>query len=109
MWRARAASAIMTARAAVAISTAAPARARSTISYPPFGAQARQRMDGRSAILCPSPLQPHATPTIVTDRPFADQFDARGRERVDELHQRIDISANDPVARFHALDRGQRE
>src|SRR5260221_4386404 len=91
------------------MSTAAHASARSTISYPPFGAQARQRMDGRSAILCPSPLQPHATPTIVTDRPFADQFDARSRKRINKLHQRIDIASDDPVTRFHALDRRQRE
>jgi hypothetical protein len=66
-------------------------------------------MDGRSAILCLSPLQPHTTPTGVTDCPFPDQFDARRRKRVDEFHQRVDISPDDPVARFHALDRGQRE
>src|SRR5260370_42015257 len=108
MWRARAGSAIMTARAAVAINTAAQGRAGSPINYPPVGAWARQRMDSHSASLCPLPLQPHATPTIVTGRPFADQFDARGRERVDELHQRIDISPEDPVTQFHALDRRQR-
>jgi hypothetical protein len=66
-------------------------------------------MDDRSAILCPSPLQPHAAPTGVTDRSFPDQFDARGRKRIDELHQRVDISPDDPLARFHALDRGERE
>jgi hypothetical protein len=66
-------------------------------------------MDGRSAILCLSPLQPHTTPTGVTDRSFPDQFDACGRKRIDELHQRVDISPDDPLARFHALDRGQRE
>jgi hypothetical protein len=66
-------------------------------------------MDDRSAIACPSPLQPHTTPTGVTDRSFPDQFDACGRKRIDELHQRVDISPDDPLARFHALDRGQRE
>src|SRR5215471_17519622 len=106
---ARAASAIMTASAAVAMSTAAHASARSTISHPPVGAPARQRMDDRSTIPCPSPLQPHTASTGVTDCAFADQFDARGRKRVDELHQRVDIAPDDPLARFHALDRGQRE
>src|SRR5215831_4072909 len=109
MSRACVGSAITTASAAVEMSTAAHASARSTISYPPFGAPARQRMDDRSAILCPSPLQPHAAPTGVTDRAFPDQFDARRRKRIDELHQRVDISPDDPLARFHALDRGQRE
>src|SRR5258708_17501960 len=66
-------------------------------------------MDDRSAIACPSPLQPHTTPTGVTDRAFPDQFDACGRKRIDELHHRVDISPDDPLARFHALDRGQRE
>jgi hypothetical protein len=40
---------------------------------------------------------------------FADQFDPSGRKRIDKLHQRIDIPAHDSAARFHALDRGQRE
>src|SRR5215471_5282978 len=109
MSRARAASAITTPSAAAEMSTAAHASARSTISHPPVGAPARQRMDTRSAIPCLSPLQPHATSTGVTDRAFPDQFDARNRKRVDELHQRVDISPDDPFARFHALDRGQRE
>src|SRR6516164_8647176 len=47
--------------------------------------------------------------TGVTDYAFADQFDARGRQRIDELHQRVDSAPDDPLARFHALDRGQRE
>src|SRR5215813_11932565 len=91
------------------MSTAAHVSASSTISYPPVGAGARQRIDSRSAIVCPSPLQPHAAPTGVTDRAFPDQLDARSRKRIDELHQRVDISPDDPLARFHALDRGQRE
>jgi hypothetical protein len=59
--------------------------------------------------VCPSPLQPHTAPTGVTDRSFPDQLDARSRKRIDELHQRVDISPDDSLARFHALDRGQRE
>src|SRR5215472_6285340 len=82
---ARAASAITTASAAVEMSTAAHASARSTISYSPV------------------------RPTGAADRAFPDQFDARGRKRIDELHQRVDISPDDSLARFHALDRGQRE
>src|SRR5262249_2225711 len=57
----------------------------------------------------PSPLQPHTAPAGVTDRPFPDQLDARSRERIDEFHQRVDISPDDPPPRFHALDRGQGE
>src|SRR5262249_47901774 len=65
-------------------------------------------MDDRSAIPCP--LTPSAAHRPrLTDRPFPDQFDARSRERIDEFHQRVDISPDDPLARFHALDRGQRE
>src|SRR6516225_4145423 len=109
MSRARAASAIATASAAVAMSTAAHSSAKSSIGYAPVrrtGAPAHGRSQRNSV---PSPLQPHATSTGVTDRAFADQFDARGRKRVDKLHQRIDISPDNPLARLHALDRGQRE
>jgi hypothetical protein len=45
----------------------------------------------------------------MTDRSLADQFDARSCQRVDELHQRIHISADDTVTRFHALDRWKGE
>src|SRR5262249_25099067 len=108
---ARAAFRTMTARGAVAMRTAAQASAGNTISHSPFGALARRRrIDGRSTKPCSSPLlQPHATPTVVADRPFADQFDPRTCQRVDKLHQRIDVPSDDAVARFHALDRGQRE
>src|SRR6516162_16654 len=109
MSRARAASAITTASAAVAMSTAAHPSATSTIGYAPVrrtGAPAHGQSQRNSV---PSPLQPHTTPAGVTDRAFADQFDARGRKRVDELHQRVDISPDDPLARFHALDGGQRK
>src|SRR5262249_34334158 len=104
-----AAPAITTPNAAAEMSTAAHASARSTISHPPVGAPARQRMDTRSAILCPLPLQPHTTSTAVTDCAFPDQFDASGCKRVDKLHQRVDISPDHPLARFHALDGRQRE
>jgi hypothetical protein len=60
-------------------------------------------------MLASSPLQPHATATIVACGSFADQFDPSRRKRIDELHQRIDVPAHDPAAGFHALDRGQRK
>ena len=62
------------------MSTAAHPSAKSTISYAPVrrtGAPAHGRSQ-RNPV--PSPLQPHTTSTGVTDRAFADQFDARGRK-----------------------------
>jgi hypothetical protein len=59
--------------------------------------------------LVPLPFQPHAASAAVADRSLADQFDARRRQRFDEFHQRIHIAPDDPVARFHALDGGQRK
>ena len=35
---------------------------------------------------------------------FADQFDAAGGERIDELHQRVDIAAHHAARSFHALN-----
>jgi hypothetical protein len=40
---------------------------------------------------------------------FADQFDAGRAERAGELHQRIDVTADDAVACFHALDGRDRQ
>src|SRR4051812_14665134 len=95
------------ARAAVAISTAAQARASSTITY----SLARGGNSAQVAAVqfSRSPFQPHATTTIVAGGAFRDQFDPGGRKRIDEFHQRIDVPAHDPAARFHALDRRQRK
>src|SRR5215475_3356544 len=106
--RARAASASKRASAAVAIKTAAQASARSTISRYPC-ARSRSRAGTRDAIALPSPLQPHAAAPSLADGSLADQLNPRRRERVDELHQGIDVAADHPFARFHALDRGQRK
>src|SRR5262245_33647628 len=106
--RARAASPSRRASAAVAISTAAQASARSTISRYPC-ARPRTRARARNAIASPSPLQPHAAAPTLADGSLADQFDARRRERAHELHQGIDVAADHALARFHPLDRGQRE
>src|SRR3954465_10235240 len=92
---------------AVAISTAAQARASSTISY--SLARGGNSGQGVEVQFSRSPFQPHATTTIVAGGAFRDQFDPGGRKRIDELHQRIDVPAHDPAARFHALDRWQRQ
>ena len=48
-------------------------------------------------------------PPRARGRALTDQLDAVGGERVDQLHQRVDVAAHDAVAGFHALDRWQRE
>jgi hypothetical protein len=45
----------------------------------------------------------------MADRSLADQLDTRSRQGFDEFHQRIHISPDDPLARFHALDGGERK
>src|SRR5215470_13466411 len=94
-----------TARAAVAISTPAQTRAGTTVTgaidISLLGASAR-RNNG-------SALQSHATPAALTCRALADELDARDGKGLDQLHQRVDVAADDAVARFHALDGGQRE
>jgi hypothetical protein len=42
-------------------------------------------------------------------RVVGDQLNAERLERPNELHQRIDVAANDAVAGFHALDGRQRQ
>ena len=49
-------------------------------------------------------LQSHSAPAGVAHRAFGDQLDAGRIERSDQLHQRIDISAYDSLARLHALN-----
>ena len=50
----------------------------------------------------------HAAPTLTADRTFRDELDARLSQRLDELHQRIDVPAHYAGAAFHALDGGHR-
>jgi hypothetical protein len=40
---------------------------------------------------------------------WIDQFDTRSLKSRNELHQRIDVSADDAIARFHPLNGGDRE
>ena len=54
-------------------------------------------------------LQPHAAPAAGAGRALADQLDAGGVERADQLHQRIDVAADHAVARLHALDGRHRQ
>src|SRR5262245_55864178 len=95
-----------TAIAAVARRTAAHARAESTINpFPRQGARGAARWTpGARSSLRAHPFEPHAAPAAGTCRAFADQLDPGGRQRLDELHQRIDVPSDHPVARFHALD-----
>src|SRR5262245_4943078 len=54
-----------------------------------------------------SPRRPksHTASATVADGPFTDQLDAGGVERRNQLHQRVDCSPNDILARLHPLDR----
>ena len=64
-----------------------------------------------SVAIIPRPCaqKPNPAPASLAGGALADQFDTGGVERPDELFERIDIAANDRLARFHALDGGQRE
>ena len=65
---------------------------------------------GGFAGLPPDPsLEPHAAAAGLARRALPDQLDAGAVERADELHQRIDIAADDALARLHALDRRHRQ
>ncbi|MGO9006519.1 MAG: hypothetical protein ACLQIQ_04115 [Beijerinckiaceae bacterium] len=44
-----------------------------------------------------------------TRRAFANEFDSRLLERADQLRQGLDVSPNDAITRFHALDCRQRK
>src|SRR5262245_10384536 len=58
---------------------------------------------------CAWRLQPDAAAAAARRRALADQLDAGNRERVDQLHQGIDIAADDAFGALHALDRRQRQ
>src|ERR1700730_10391156 len=51
----------------------------------------------------------HAASAIVAARVLADQFDTGAVERVDHPGQRLDDAAHRADARFHPLDRRQRD
>ena len=53
--------------------------------------------------------QPDASATGRARNARIDQFDPRVLKRGNQLHQRIDIAADDAVAGFHALDGGHRK
>jgi hypothetical protein len=61
-----------------------------------------------SAIVSSS-LQPHAAAFALAGSPLDDQLDAGGVERFDQFHERVDVTADHPVARFHPLNGGERE
>src|SRR5438132_8470242 len=54
-------------------------------------------------------FQPDAAAAAGTLRIVSNQFDPGCIECCYELHQRVDIAANDAVASFHALDGWQRQ
>src|SRR5258705_6675448 len=54
-------------------------------------------------------LQPDAAAAGFARRALVDELDPKAVERGDQLHQRLHIAADYAVARFHALDRGQRK
>ena len=51
-------------------------------------------------------LQPDAATLSVTDGSFADDFDSRCVQSIDQLDQRIDIAADHRVRGFHPLNGG---
>jgi hypothetical protein len=60
-----------------------------------------------SAIAASSP-KPHASAPAFASRSFADQLDAGSVKRLDQFHERVDVAADHPFARFHALNGGER-
>jgi len=67
--------------------------------------------DGRvgANVVAISALQTNAPPAIRARTMFANQNDASRIERADQLHERVDVAADDALARFHSLDRRDRE
>ena len=53
-------------------------------------------------------LQSHAASAIIAARVLADQFDTGTIQRIDHPGQRFDDAADGADARFHPLDRWQR-
>jgi hypothetical protein len=56
-----------------------------------------------------SSLQPRAAASALACRSLADQFYAGSVKRPDQLHERVDIASDHPVARFHPLNGGERQ
>ncbi len=66
--------------------------------------------DARHVSLAPGGLlQPHAPAARRARHVAADQLHARALQRLDHFGQAVDQSAHIAVARFHALDGGQRD
>src|SRR5438552_1290418 len=55
------------------------------------------------------PLEANPAATAGAGGAVGDEFDACRSERCHELHQRVDIAADDAFARLHALDGRQRQ
>ena len=58
---------------------------------------------------CRRPLQPHAATAAALTASSAISSMPAALSAADQLHQRIDIAADHAVARFHALDRRDRQ
>src|SRR5258705_6995997 len=74
----------------------------------PWRAASRCTTTALRESLAPFP-QADTAAAALARRTFVDQFDAQPLERRNQLHQRLDVAADHPIARLHALDRGQRK
>ena len=61
----------------------------------------RQTVAATRTLTC---FQADPPPSLRAERALRNQLDPGGVERSDQLHQRIDIAADHPFARLHALD-----
>src|SRR5216683_6275730 len=53
--------------------------------------------------------QAYATTAALADRIFIDELNPGGTQSIDQLHKRVDIAADDAIARFHPLDGRDRQ
>src|SRR5262245_39060253 len=68
-----------------------------------------RRRKARSSASWRRTFESDTAAAAVADSVVGDQLDAGGIERRHQLHQRVDVAANDAVARLHALDGGKRQ
>src|SRR4051794_2276591 len=54
-------------------------------------------------------FEPYSSSAAAAGRSFADEFDAACRKRIDQLHQRVDITTHDTAGCLHALDCWKRQ
>ena len=59
--------------------------------------------------LAPLAVAISRAPAALAHRVIGKQFDATRSEGSHKLHQRVDVAANNPFTRFHALDGRQRQ